>query len=451
MFITLFSIAITALVGTPVAVMAVKRRIERRQAKKLYEDKRNRLIEREEASEGLALSQMTFEGNEPAQISLEVPNELPPNDPFARQLPASNHSKLVQIDWGLSPEEAGEVSKSTESMAFVPPWEAKLSSPLESSLLLEEKQSLESQRPTLSADQLFQEASPQHYNISPQALPSGDHAKNEALRAEHSAKNAPSKNKRNIQSIPSDNLDENSSKPSKLMVERDGDSEKHFLHSKQAKLKIREPSRANRRKPAVVRMMITEAPTGLPNREHFEVIQPVTQKISQDWRMEGEPENRLEGEQLWHSVQPMYIDFTPFFSLDALINIHDQPNLSLSSTKVGARRASKPEEVPEEDQIEETSIPEWQSLLGQVNGFLFQMKLRQQGLPNHAQLTAQSLESSLSFDLTQQLSRPPAGIAPPADIDDELYHSPSDQQVAPMSPTQFSHPRRLITSIQPDE
>ena len=147
----------------------------------------------------------------------------------------------------------------------------------------------------------------------------------------------------------------------------------------------------------------------------------------------------------------MYIDFTPFFSLDALINIHDQPNLSLSSTKVGARRASKPEEVPEEDQIEETSIPEWQSLLGQVNGFLFQMKLRQQGLPNHAQLTAQSLESSLSFDLTQQLSRPPAGIAPPADIDDELYHSPSDQQVAPMSPTQFSHPRRLITSIQPDE
>jgi hypothetical protein len=451
MFITLFSIAITALVGTPIAVRAVKRRIERRQAEELYEDRKNRLAEQEEASEELARSQMAFEGNESALISLEDPAPSPPTDPFARQLPASKGNTLVQIDWGIPSEEEPGSPKPQEAMAFIPPWESNLSSSLKTPLLREEKQGLESQRPTLSADQLFQETASQHFEISPQTSFPNDRNIDKRQHVEHGKKSKDLKNKRNIQPIHSKSVEESSSTSPKLMVERDGDSEKHFLHSQQAKLKIREPSRAGRRKPAVVRMMITEAPTGLPNREHFEVIQPVTQKVSQDWRMEGEPENRLEGEQLWHSVQPMYIDFIPFFSLDALININDHLILNKSSHQRSALQTPKVEEPVEEDEVEETSIPEWQSLLGQVNGFLFQMKLRQQSLPSHAQLTAQSLESSLSFDLTQQLSRPPAGIAPPIDIDDAPYTASSDELSAPMSPAQFSHPRRLITSIHPDE
>lgn len=55
-------------------------------------------------------------------------------------------------------------------------------------------------------------------------------------------------------------------------------------------------------------------------------------------------------------------------------------------------------EVEEESDFETSNIPEWQFLLGQVNSFLFTMKLKQQRLP-HISLTDQDLEESLSFDI----------------------------------------------------
>jgi hypothetical protein len=195
---------------------------------------------------------------------------------------------------------------------------------------------------------------------------------------------------------------ETSSSKSQPVVQKDSKREQHLLHSRKQRLsKVQVTAKREPRRKSPIKMIITEAPAALPQTGHFEVIKPQGINKKEQWRTQGQPEQWARGEQSWMSMQPAYIDFSSFFSLDALrsiedVNPYDMRNLMLKSSSQS--KYLEELELEEESNFETSNIPEWQFLLGQVNGFLFNMKLKQQRLP-HIYLTDQNLEESLSFNI----------------------------------------------------
>ena len=76
------------------------------------------------------------------------------------------------------------------------------------------------------------------------------------------------------------------------------------------------------RKSAIIPIAVTEAPAGVPQRGQFEVLSPPqANQQPRKFNLRDKPEMIASGERFWHGVQPLYIDFSPFFSLDSLIEI----------------------------------------------------------------------------------------------------------------------------------
>ena len=92
-------------------------------------------------------------------------------------------------------------------------------------------------------------------------------------------------------------------------------------HIGRRKTKVKEVA-SERKRPAVLPIAMTEAPSGLLDDRHFEVIQPNKKRESaRRFSLNESPEMVATGERSWYGVQPLYIDFSPFFSLDSLIEI----------------------------------------------------------------------------------------------------------------------------------
>ena len=213
------------------------------------------------------------------------------------------------------------------------------------------------------------------------------------------------------------------------------------------------------RRSTAIPMMITTAPSAVKQDHQFEVIKTTSKPKERIFSLLESPEVIASGERVWRSVQPLYLDFAPFFSLDSLIDIDPKADLSLSGqrsgqsvreitstpsdrSRLGSQRRQHREErggqmrtllrdlnteregltykdhvLDEEedelysdelewsnredsDQEETEELPEWQSLLGISNHFLFDLKLSQRSKVSHQALTEQSLEDAIVFKIT---------------------------------------------------
>jgi hypothetical protein len=149
-------------------------------------------------------------------------------------------------------------------------------------------------------------------------------------------------------------------------------------------------------------MTIIDAPGAQANDQHFEVIKPGVnpQKSDHSWRTQGQPEFSLDGEQMWRSVEPLYIDFSDFFSLDFLVSID---RTDLYSSKGMLSDISSYTDDDDDDDHGISDMPEWQKLLGGTP-FLYSLKLKQQKQPIHLQLTHQSTEDQIVHDIVSRSS-----------------------------------------------
>ena len=216
---------------------------------------------------------------------------------------------------------------------------------------------------------------------------------------------------------------------------------------------------AGSKKSTAIPMMMTPTPNAIVNQQHYEVIKPTVQKSDHKFSLSDIPEAFSSGEQAWLGVQPLYIDFSPFFSLDSLISISPSAkrkqksrNTSVDSSSTTPARLSSQNTILSEQEFNERSInllrdlnsevdeylygqhqdsvldhdeylddeeeyqwsggeqdqpldeledlPEWQSLLGLSSNFLFDFKLSQSKTSAHQQLTEQKLEDAIVFKIT---------------------------------------------------
>ena len=234
------------------------------------------------------------------------------------------------------------------------------------------------------------------------------------------------------------------------------------VHSEKFKMRPTTDQGGSRRSTAIP-MIISEVPSAVKQNQHFEVIKPVLPVQERRFSLLDPPEEMAMGERAWRSVQPLYIDFSPFFSLDSLIHI--SPNSKRDQRRrrdlVSGGRAGFNKEIAhstrdqstdqrehdaamheallrdlnaEQDRLryvgdvdedfdyslddlddneelewsqregseidELEDIPEWQSLLSLSSNFLFDLKLSQRSKSSHHALTEQSLEDSIVFKIT---------------------------------------------------
>jgi hypothetical protein len=160
--------------------------------------------------------------------------------------------------------------------------------------------------------------------------------------------------------------------------------------------------------------MIGDASQVSAPERRFEVIQPPPAPprptpTAAPLRAESGPE--------WGSAQPLYVDFTPFFALDALRYLSETAQLAKSAKGAkGAKSAKGPrraEEVAGEGDEEgadltlNEDLPEWYELLDFVNGFLFDLAQEQLQREHQRMLSGGSLERDLTQHITQNpLTRP---------------------------------------------
>ena len=263
-----------------------------------------------------------------------------------------------------------------------------------------------SSRPTPTADELFEKLDPQ--SISPDAQENQENQEPKKKKKKKKKKkfknNFKKKNKFKNNFTPED---QKKNKENHVVV-KDDKKEQHFVHSQKNRMASlplsNKPATKKRKSP--IKMVITEAPTAVLKNDHFEVISPTQNKVSNTWRQQGNPEIKARGEQAWGGMQPLYVDFSSFFSLDALRSIEDNMlymNAKPTYKKIKQEQVeAQPEDI--EFELESQNIPEWQFLLGQVNGFLFNMKLNKNKL-SHLTLTRQNSDTSMSLEIVERVKR----------------------------------------------
>jgi hypothetical protein len=435
MLVTLFTIAIASLVATPLVVPAVRRFTQGRQNK-----------------EDLPLEAKVKKNKENASDLVEQDtSRLVTNRPVKRQRPAPPIIPQVSLEL-VKPSSSGVGSVKSPLVEVV--WKSKGALRAKT---IAKSDPVESFRPTPSADSLFEDALDDRHvfeSTNPQDPPRYITPKQvrPLPKAAQQVKSLDFK-------VAATGAGEPETEGRKYQVGAE-------------KFKMRPVStQVTSKKPTAIPMMITATPTAMVSEQHYEVIKPSKAKVMHDFSLLDTPEEIATGERSWGGVQPLYIDFSPFFSLDSLMDITSgnystqndfkrskpkqsdqvarrsfEPNISMSEVgqvdgnpqenytinllrDLNSERDrflnplaseeiiddeadwdeeeyqwSSLEHEKELDDLED--VPEWQSLLGLTNNFLFDLKLTQRSVAHHQQLTEQNLEDAIVFRITSGPSGP---------------------------------------------
>ncbi|MAD61648.1 MAG: hypothetical protein CMH49_09110 [Myxococcales bacterium] len=448
MLITLITIAIASLVATPLVAPAVRRLANRDSRLDTKIDSKTQDLALEEPSINELNESLTHLDTEHLpistqvvpvipQFSLELIKPSPTSSPSTQQ---STKHPLVEVVWKTSSTHRTQANSQRK------------------------KDLVEDFRETPSADRLFEDS-----NQEAQLFESANKADPPRLIMPKPIGGQP-KAARQIKPIKFEESSiETAVEPSSLPIsdhDQRGSVKRYQVGAEKFKMNpVASSGSIPRSKPSAIPMFISTTPSLVNNEQHFEVIKPQkTAKKAHSFSLLDQPEQFASGEKAWLGVQPLYIDFSPFFSLDSLMEMssYTQERSSKShSLKKSARvsRSSSPnkrqktnqgahmdsilggfehiellrdlnsemdhylhstyddfDEDEEEyewnnhqqdeahDELEE--LPEWQSLLGLSNHFLFDMKLNQKRMAQHQELTDQKLEDAIVFKITSGVSGP---------------------------------------------
>ena len=372
MLITVVSLLVSALISAPVIVKAVQKANEKKQSNhEELEKLEDHLLELDSSSSSSYIETQSTEMN--PQTDLDSSSE-----------PKSRRS-LIQVEWG------------SDLNPYQKPMGATLSAPLpdpsshlaktvtsrdlkESNPTPKEIDDVESIRSTPSAGQLFEDV---------KALPPPTKVISQP----------PSITQSQIKKNPFE-TEQKENTQAKLSEHTTSEVKKHYID--RHRHKVKQVSISQPRKDSL-KMTIIDAPGAQTKDQHYEVIKAGLnpQKADQSWRMQGQPEMTLDGEQMWRSIEPLYIDFSDFFSLDFLVSIDRTDLYSPNTPQSGF---FNPEDQFDEDEEDWTGeVPEWQKLLSGTS-FLYSLKLKQQKQPTHLQLTHQSTEDQIVYDIVSRTS-----------------------------------------------
>lgn len=125
----------------------------------------------------------------------------------------------------------------------------------------------------------------------------------------------------------------------------EGSVKSYSVHSEKFKMRPI-ADQGGSRKSVAIPMIIAETPSAIKLEQKFEVIKPSKQVTERRFSLLDPPEEIAFGERSWRGVQPLYIDFSPFFSLDSLIEITPgterlSTRSSRAQNKARERRRSK--------------------------------------------------------------------------------------------------------------
>ena len=376
MLITVVSLLVSALISAPVIVKAVQKANEKKQASR---------EELENLSTGSNLLSTSLEYEDPS-TEMNPQNDLDSSSEIITS-PTENRSRrsLVQVEWGsdLNPYQKPMGATLSASLPESTGSVEKMSSPTrprQSSPTPKIVDDVESVRSTPSAEQLFEDI---------KVLPPPTKVLNSPPPIAHSEIK-----KSSFETEKKENILDN---PSNLTA---SEIRKHYID--RHRHKVKQVSISQPRKDSL-KMTIIDAPGAQTKDQHYEVIKAGLnpQKADQSWRMQGQPEMTLDGEQMWRSIEPLYIDFSDFFSLDFLVSIDRTDLYSSTPPQQGFFNSEDPFDEDEQEWTGE--VPEWQKLLSGTS-FLYSLKLKQQKQPNHIQLTHQSTEDQIVYDIVSRTS-----------------------------------------------
>ena len=450
MLITLITIAIASLAATPLVAPAVRRLANRNSKLDKKIDSKAKDLALEEPSISELNESLIDLDSEPLpistqvvpvipQFSLELIKSSPTSSPSVQQ---STKQPLVEVVWKTSSTHKTQVNSQRS------------------------KDLVEDFRETPSADRLFEDS-----NQDAQLFESANKAEPPRLIIPKPIGGQP-KAARQIKPIKFEESSiETAIEPSSLPIsdhDHQGSVKRYQVGAEKFKMNpVARSGSAPTSKPSAIPMFISTTPNLVSNEQHFEVIKPQKNaKKAHSFSLLDQPEQFASGEKAWLGVQPLYIDFSPFFSLDSLMemssytqdrsskphSLKKSARVSRLSSSNGKKQSNRgalmdsilgsfehiellrdlnsemdhylhsthdnfDEDGDEEeyewndhqqneahDELEE--VPEWQSLLGLSNNFLFDMKLNQKRMAQHQELTDQNLEDAIVFKITSGVSGP---------------------------------------------
>lgn len=182
------------------------------------------------------------------------------------------------------------------------------------------------------------------------------------------------------------------------------------------------PTRAPTHAPLTLN--IDKQPSAISPQPSFEVMTPTTQPTQPKARS-GELSRASERDELG-SARPSYLDFKPFFALDALRFMSEFEAWARPRPPQGGEGEEQATSSPQLAHNE--GLPEWCALLAHVNGFLFDLAQEQLKTRAHLQLVESDLEHELSWELAHNnpLTRPAVSFRPSqwADVPTEEFIVP---------------------------
>ncbi len=456
MLITLITIAIASLAATPLVAPAVKRFVNRSTNGLTKEEaQEQKASDTELATDDITEALREVEqdhipklsASPPVipQFSLELIKPVSRADTSTEHSNKTNAKPLVEVVWKASSGQQKQVRSANTSPS---------------------RDQVESFRHTPSADKLFSDSN-QDAQVFESAnkqdpprliIPNPSAVKPKAARQITPLK---------IKEEPKEKASEATIEPSStvLMDQAQAHSTKRYqVGAEKFKMNpVSAQAPSSKARSTAIPMFITATPTAVNNDQHFEVIKPQKKDKAPSFSLIEQPELFASGERAWRGVQPLYIDFSPFFSLDSLMEIsprdsHTQSNARRKSTRANrgrlSRSSSRQDQLrsvsidaesainplahmdllrdlnsevdrylhPSDNQFDEDdfdeeeyewnehqqtseadyleNVPEWESLLSLGNHFLFDMKLNQKRLSQHQELTDQKLEDAIVFKIT---------------------------------------------------
>ena len=446
MLITLITIAIASLAATPLVAPAVRRLASRNPSTNTKNDHSNNSYEKDDVAGAQLNDHLMSIDESPLPTLAALPKVVVPAVPqFSLELvkPVSSLNSpnkqttttpLVEVVWKTGTNQKTKVNSQKQ------------------------KDNVENIRETPSAERLFTDSQDAKFYESankedpPRLItPKPIGGKPKAARQITPIK---------LEETTHDSAIEPSSSPY-TQNEQQGSVKRYQVGAEKFKMNpVASQASATKSKPTAIPMFISTTPNLTSSDQHFEVIKPQKADKKKSFTLFDQPEQIASGERSWLGVQPLYIDFSPFFSLDSLMEISPQtrnsrrrfPKEALNSTSssrgsehrstqdmafdstIGGFQSinllrdlnsemdhflhSEQEDVDYEDEEYEWSeqqeteledfeeVPEWQSLLGLSNHFLFDMKLNQKRMAQHEELTDQKLEDAIVFKITSGVSGP---------------------------------------------
>lgn len=383
MLITVVSLFISALIGAPAIAKVVKRVSEKR-----ANENSNSISDQTLLHEELESLNSQLESDLDVHLELETDsplfnvesNEFDSTEfSLASQNLSHKRRSLIQVEWAsdLNPYQT-PMGATLSSPTLTPPSDQQSTQPKSADSKIDE---VESVRATPSADQLLNDL---------KVLPPPSKS---IVSAQKTPKKTPKKITNSEIQTPSFGQQDSQESSSETSAQVANEVRKKYINRHRRKVN---PVALSRPRHNPLKMTIIDAPGAQIDDQHFEVITPTKnpQRTDQSWRAQGQPEFRLDGEQMWRSVEPLYIDFSDFFSLDFLVSI-DRTDLYTPQSK-------SPGFIPDDEFEDEFDfmgeIPEWQKLLSGTS-FLYTLKLKQQKQPTHIQLTQQSTEDQIVHNI----------------------------------------------------